>query len=143
MATDEHFLNDFVKQHGGSPQEGLHKGDHAPWYNQYGDCIEFQTVHHAIVADRIDEYLTIYKSAVDNEPIGFKIKDVQALIKKYGCSGMEIKATVSGHRLLSVTALLLNAFRDLPQTINRLEGYTKALSIQKPDEVDVSEGALV
>lgn len=63
----EHFLSQYV--------EGK-KGFMADlWYNALGDCIEYHTINEAVVADRIDEKLTILRSVATNKPIGFKLKN--------------------------------------------------------------------
>ncbi len=77
---EEHFLNKYVEGEKGFRAE--------PWYNATGDCIEYQTVNEAVVADRIDARLTIYRSAITNKPVGFKIKDVMAILSRYGCDGL-------------------------------------------------------
>ena len=53
-----------------------------PWYNPYGDCLVYKMANEAAIADRIDELLTVYRSAEDNRPIGFQIKGVLATIRK-------------------------------------------------------------
>ena len=79
---EEHFLNKYVEGEKGFKAE--------PWYNAIGDCIEYRTINEAVIADRIDEKLTIYRSAISDRPIGFKIKDVQAILSKYGCDGLAV-----------------------------------------------------
>jgi hypothetical protein len=74
---EKHFLADMME---GSPS---FKAE--PWYNPDGDCIVFKMVDEAVVADRIDEVLTVYNSAVDNRPIGFQIKGVIAVVRRYLC----------------------------------------------------------
>jgi len=87
---EKHFLDNFVRQMDKHARFGSHKGEIQPWYNREGDCIEFQTVHEGFMADRIDDYLTIYRSAKTNDPIGFQIKDVGALVDKYGYEGLAL-----------------------------------------------------
>ena len=53
-----------------------------PWYNPYGDCLVYKMANEAAIADRIDELLTVYRSAEDNRPIGFQIKGVLATTRK-------------------------------------------------------------
>jgi hypothetical protein len=125
----KHFLEDFIKKLDPNAQKGSHKDVMEIWYNRYGDCIEFQATQEAVVTDRIDDYLTIYKSAESDEPVGFKMKDVNALIKKYGYDTIAVQAAVAGKKLVSVTALLLSAFGDLTPSINRRQGYTAALNV--------------
>lgn len=138
---EKHFLDDFIRQIDRSAKLGSHRDRLEPWYNQYGDCIEFQTIDKAFVADRIDEYLTIYRAADNNEPIGFQIKDVRALVDKYGYDGLALKAEVKEDKLVSVTALLFAAYESLPASIGRRAGYISAMTaIQKapPEHIEVA-----
>ena len=117
---------------------GSHKDKNQIWYNASGDCIQFQTVHDAIVAERIDEYLTIYRSAVNNQPIGFQLKDVKALINKYRFEGIVVKASVSEDALVSATSLLVRILTDSVPSIGRRDGYTEAIETirDSPKEED-------
>ena len=63
---EKHFLSEFVK--------GEERLSPEPWYNPDGDCVVYQMVNEAIVADRIDEILTIYRSAITERPIGYQIR---------------------------------------------------------------------
>ena len=124
---EKHFLDDFMKSELGKDAKlGSQKDDIRPWYNSHGDCIEFQTRQEAFVADRIDEYLTIYRSIESKEPIGFQIKDVKALVSMYGADSLSVKAEVKGTRLISVRTLLFAAYESSPGTIARRQGYASA-----------------
>lgn len=57
------------------------------------------------------------------------MKDVHALIEKYGYDTIAVQAAVTGKKLVFVVALLLSAFRDLTPFINRTQGYTTALNV--------------
>lgn len=118
-----------------SAERGSHVQQREPWYNPHGDCIQFQTVNEAAVAERIDNYLTIYRSVLTDLPIGFKIKDVRELIKKYGCDGIAVEAEVEIQRqiLVRVTGLLLRAYESEPGTINRVSGYASAFGTLTPN----------
>lgn len=98
-----------------------------PWYNQYGDCIEYQAESVAVVADRIDGYLTIYRAADTNNAIGFQLKDVKKLMDKYqAIFGVVFRTQDS--KLISVTSLLLTALQIEPvQNMKKLSGYEQAL----------------
>lgn len=100
-----------------------------PWYNPYGDCLTFATVDEARVAERIDHILTIYRSAIDDRPIGFQIKGARAIVKRFGLSGLAVVGAHDGDELLSVSiaGLLLAAYEEGPQTTLRREGYRIAL----------------
>jgi len=121
---EEHFLKDFVS--GTSGQSGQQE----PWYNPDGDCIIYQTTDEAIVADRIDESLTIYRSFESGKAIGYQIKGVAAIVKRFGLDGIQIEwSEDSQHELkrVSTHALLLAAYDFGPKTIGRRRGYANAL----------------
>jgi hypothetical protein len=121
---ESHFLKDFVS---GPPGQGRIQ---EPWYNPDGDCIIYQTSDEAIVADRIDESLTIYRSVEAGKAIGFQIKGVLAIIKRFGLDGMQVEWSEDlEHELQSVStyALLLAAYDVGPRTIGRRRGYADAL----------------
>lgn len=121
---EDHFLKDFVS--GLSGQGGPPK----PWYNPDGDCIIYQTTDEAIVADRIDESLTIYRSAESEKAIGFQIKGVAAIVKRFGWEGIRVEwCEDDDHEVTSVStyALLLAAYDGGPRTIGRRRGYADAL----------------
>ncbi len=117
---------------------GSRKDNIQMWYNKDGDCVHFQKVHVAIVRDRVDEYLTVYRSAENDEPIGFQLKDVNALIDRYELDGMVIEATFKGDKLISVTRLILKAFSKSNSTINRLSGYGDALKVLTKERDNVA-----
>jgi hypothetical protein len=118
------FLGDYIKKMEKiGIKLGAKKDDIRPWYNEEGDCIEFQTRHESVVADRIDNYLTIYRSAIDNKPIGYKIKDVRALTKKLGVDGLTCIAKLNNSIVLSIQILLMIAFKNTPATTASVEGY--------------------
>jgi hypothetical protein len=124
-------LNDYIDGFKKNPQFGALKDRVSPWYNSVGDCIEFQITQEAYVADRIDNFLTIYRSIDKNEPIGFQIKDVKALVEKCGAAGLEIECGTDGDELISVSAVLFAAYERNNPTIARRQGYamaTQALS---------------
>lgn len=115
---EKHFLSDYVDGEPGFRPE--------PWYNPYGDCIIYRTANEAIVADRIDELLTIYRSALDDRPIGFQIKGMRAIIHKFKLAGLAtiVSETANGQILaISVSALLFAAYLEKPETPERREAY--------------------
>jgi hypothetical protein len=52
---EKHFLAHLV--------QGVEREAPRPWYNPHGDCIIYQMVDEAVVGDRVDVTLTIYRSA--------------------------------------------------------------------------------
>jgi len=109
------------------------------WYNQEGDCIQFITMHVATIRKRIDEHLTLYVSIEDDKPIGFQLKDIHALINKYNVDLMAVHAdyTSSDKRLVSIAALMFKAFAKMPETINRISGYSEAFRTIARDAYNV------
>lgn len=118
---EKHFLKSAVN---GTP---AFKAE--PWYNPFGDCIVYHMANEAIVADRIDEILTIYRSAIDNCSIGYQIKGVYALIRKFGWDGLACRHETSDGEVTSVSiaALLLAAYEDGPKTPNRRRAYASVM----------------
>jgi hypothetical protein len=100
---EKHFLADMMEG------EGKPEFRAEPWYNPYGDCIVYKRVDEAVVAERIDELLTVYNSAVDNRPIGFQIKGVQAIIQKLGLDGLAVasESDAGAVKSIFIAALLL------------------------------------
>jgi hypothetical protein len=119
---EKHFLNDFVS--------GSSEFRSEPWYNSEGDCIIYQTANEAIVRDRIDGFLTIYRSAIDNRPIGFQLKSLRAIIRKYGFEGLAVMVKETGDQItsISVVALLLAAYEQGPLTLKRRRAYATVMS---------------
>jgi len=118
---EKHFLSDIV--------EGEPSFRAEPWYNPHGDCLVFQLADQAVVAERIDEVLTIYRSAIDNRPIGFQIKGVHAIIRTYGWEGLAVEHETDANSVksVSITALLLAAYEKGPKTVGRRRAYASVL----------------
>jgi hypothetical protein len=118
---EKHFLADMMN---GTPEFRPE-----PWYNRHGDCIVYQMADEAVVADRVDKLLTVYNSALDNRPIGFQIKGVVAIIRKFGLDGLVVKseADAQGVKSISIMALLLAAYEEGPQTLSRRRAYVTAM----------------
>ena len=118
---EKHFLNEFVK--------GEERLSPEPWYNPDGDCVVYQMVNEAIVADRIDEILTIYRSAITERPIGYEIKGVGALMNIFGWDAIKVLHTEDGKELseVSVSILLLVAYERGAKTIGRRKAYADAM----------------
>jgi len=133
---EEHFLAHLV--------DGKPEFTPEPWYNPYGDCIVCQLADEAIVADRIDEILTLYRSAIDDRPIGFQIKGVTALIRKFGLHGLSISSISQKDEVnsVSIAALLLAAYEEGPRTLNRRRGYAEAVQ-SKPTNDTIAKELLV
>ncbi|MBN2271676.1 MAG: hypothetical protein JXN61_13740 [Sedimentisphaerales bacterium] len=118
---EKHFLSEFV--------QGEQEFTARPWYNPDGDCIIYQTADEAVVRDRVDAILTMYRSAIDNRPIGFQIKDVRAIIEKFGLDALIVESESKGDSIRSVclTALLLAAYDEGPKSLERRQAYASAI----------------
>ena len=117
---EEHFLKEFVV--------GQTREKPRPWYNPEGDCIIYQMADEAIVADRIDEILTIYRSQITDKPIGYQIKGIAALAKLFQWDALLVQCKGDEGELkeISVSALLLVAYEQGPTTIGRRKAYADA-----------------
>jgi|ERR1035438_3157697 hypothetical protein len=117
---EEHFLKEHV--------DGMVRQPPEPWYNADGDCIVYQMIDEAVVAERVDEVLTIYRSAISGKSIGYQIKGVGALATKFGWEGIIVASKQEGEELkqVSLTALLMMAYGDGPKTIRRRKAYAEA-----------------
>lgn len=120
---EEHFLKSMMEG------EGRPEFRAEPWYNPHGDCIVYQVADEAVVAARVDDVLTIYHSAIDGRPIGFQIKGVLALIRKFGLEGLAVQAQsgADGVQSVSVAAILLAAYEEGPHTLGRRRAYAAAM----------------
>jgi hypothetical protein len=122
--AERHFLADTI---GSEPTFSAE-----PWYNQDGNCLVYKMANEASVADRIDDLLTIYRSAEDNRPIGFQIKGIGAIIGKFGLAGLAISSESDAEavRSVSIAALLLAAYEGRPFTLSRRIGYAEAMECE-------------
>ena len=122
-----HFLEGLVEgEPGFSPK---------PWYNRHGDCIVFKAQDVGVVAERIDDILTLYFSAEDNRPVGFQIKGVKYLLDRFRCNAVQISGELQKGRLtVSLAFILLAAYDSGPRTISRRVGYAQAQAVTSPPE---------
>jgi hypothetical protein len=118
----------------GSKQDDVHL-----WYNEEGDCIQFKTTHVATIGKRVDEYLTLYISVENQKPIGFQLKDVQALLNAQNLDLMAVQVDYASldKSLVSVSMLIFEAYSKMPTTINRKFGYSEAIRTMVKDKVEI------
>jgi len=117
---EDHFLKAFVS--------GESRFSPEPWYNPHGDCITYTTVDEEVIAQRVDELLTIYISADSGKPIGFQIKGVWAIMNKFGLGAVQVECEESNKEIVrvSLSTVLLAAYESGPQTIGRRQAYSHA-----------------
>lgn len=135
---EKHFLEGVVE----GPQEFRAE----PWYNADGDCVIYQTANEAVVAERIDEVLTVYRSAQDDRPIGFQIKGIKAIIEQFGLEGLGFHSETEGDKVTSVSvfALLLAAYESGPRTLGRRRAYAGVMEASpQPPPVRISQDELI
>lgn len=107
---DPHFLADHVDGEPGF-EAGLR-------YNPYGDCLECTTKNEGVAADRIDEVFTLYRSAVDEQVIGFQIKGVGAICEMLDADAIRVEVRAQNQVVRHVrvelvgTAAMRKAFQD-------------------------------
>ncbi len=135
---EEHFLKDFVSGPRGVEPE--------PWYNSAGDCVIYQTSDEPMVAKRVDPVLTIYHSLNTGKAIGYEIKGVKAIINKFGLDGITVECKQREREVvgISLTALLLAAYEQGPQTIGRRKAYADAFSsfTRQTADIEISDSDL-
>jgi hypothetical protein len=116
-----------------------------PLYNEWGDCLQILLCPDPIRRERIDGLLTIYLSRLTSEIVGFQIKGIKNLVKKYDALRMSIK---EGHTWFGFILLALQreACREWPEDkINVLEATYEHLleevggrRLEFPEDVIVS-----
>ena len=127
MSEAKKFFNEITKHFGVKDPIGLKREEKVFWYNDEGDCVEFQTENEAIIAERIDDYLTLFRSLNHREEVlGFKIKGVKSLTNMLA-GDIGVSASGAGKRVLSVTILLMKAMGEEKGTIKRITGYAEAI----------------
>ena len=128
---EKHFLSQYVA----GEQSFLSQ----PWYNSHGDCIMYKTSDEAVIGDRIDEILTIYRSIQARAPIGFKIKGVRAILNKFGYDGLAVNTSQEGQKVksISIVALLLAAYEEGPLNIKRRQAYAGVLGSPQRESLDI------
>ncbi len=119
-AMGKHFLSDLVA----GEAEGFAA---EPWYNRHGDSIVFKAENVAVVADRIDDILTLYRSAEDDQIVGFKLKGIAHLAHKARCNAVAVTGKSDGTDFtVSLAFLLLTAYDEGARTVNRRWAYAEA-----------------
>lgn len=141
-----HFLDEFVREL--ELDGGVDGGVcvlNQPWYNKHGDCVQFKLSGDAYYAERVDEFLTIFRHHEDDRPIGFQIKSVATLLETLPIDGLRIEAEVTEKvpTKVSLNSLLLLAFRrDADDSPERLDRYSEVLrSRPASDEVEIMVAA--
>lgn len=87
-----------------------------PFYNPSGDCIHFQTTDESVYGDRMDSYLTLYRSMENDSVVGFQVKGITAILKKFGANQMTVQAGAEG-QTISVITIVVGALKSVPEEI--------------------------
>lgn len=139
-------LTDFLAANPTPTKEEAEEVGLRPWYNTTGDCIEYQTQQVAIIGDRIDNYLTIYRSAEDRSAVGFQLKDVSELMKRHHSNVFGVAWEAKDKKIISVSSLLITALETdgHPWTIKKRSGYEEAMRnlADVKDNVSLEDGIM-
>jgi len=127
-----HFLDDGVEGEPGFRPK--------PWYNRHGDCIVFKAENVGVIAERVDDILTLYLSAEDNRPVGFQIKGIKHLMARLRCNAVHVTGqSRDGDVRVSLAFALMEAYDAGAPTISRRAGYAEAQTLTPPrDEAYIS-----
>jgi hypothetical protein len=80
----------------------------SPTYTEVGDCIELFFSDEDFHADRVDCWLTVYRSFGDGRVIGFLLKNVKTLLSAFASLGLDCRVLRQGSKvqLLSLIAFV-------------------------------------
>ncbi len=80
-----------------------------PTYCATGDCIELFFEDTDSYSDRVDCWLTVYKSFDDDKVVGLMVKNVKSLLSKFDALGLECRVDRDkGNCLIRLQALVAN-----------------------------------
>ena len=82
-----------------------------PFYNPYGDCIDYQTVDDDFYGDRLNSLITVYRSFADRRVIGFLIKGVRRILHSIDCNIMAITTTEEANGSISLIEIVTAAMQ--------------------------------
>jgi hypothetical protein len=130
MDREPHFLDDYVEELKASGKIPSEEKAGTVWYNPYGDCFMFLSVNEGVISDRIDEYLTIYRSAIDSRAIGFQLKGINALLEEFDIDIARVRAEIERDEVKTVTLslILLKSYGRFAPTQRRVMGYAEAVT---------------
>lgn len=131
MERKPHFLDEHVEKLRAAGELFPERKAGTLWYNRDGDCVVYLSVNEGVVADRIDEYLTLYHSAVDERVIGFQLKGIRAMMDEFDFELASVRAEIERDEVRRVTMnmMLLRSLMTGPDTRQRLEGYAEAATV--------------
>jgi hypothetical protein len=103
-----------------------HRFESKPFYSSDGDCIQWYFEDVDSYAERIDCWLTVRKAFDDERLVGFKLKNVRALMQAFEALGLHV--VTSGKRWIirlrtfvacspTVAGVRPNAYRDVVRRI--------------------------
>ncbi len=103
-----------------------------PFYSPEGDSIHFYFENVDHYAERVDCWLTIYRSFEDQHLVGFKLKNIKSLVSAFDKLGLDIRVS---HKQWSIKLLAAIAFCPWiePESATR-QPYRDLLSRIKSDE---------
>ncbi len=133
------MVDHFLKEH----MDGSPEFTPEPIYNRYGDSIEYLSANEATYAERVDSVLTLYRAIDDDRVVGFKIKDVAALMRELGHDGILLGQETRKNEIVSVAVILFTAFNAAQEPEGekdkRIRGYLSALQNIKSPKVELDD----
>jgi len=105
-----------------------------PFYNPYGDCIDYQTVDEAYFGDRVNSFITLYRSMKDRRAIGFLIKGVEHVLRNLGCQIVTIGTDQQPDGTISLVTIVFAAIQEAEEKASREQ--LDALGTLVPSMVD-------
>ena len=113
--TKDDFMNNLLKIADKEPEEFKPFAYH----NQDGDCVEFFVKPDSYYAERVDGFLTVYRSRKNKEVIGSLLKNIKHIIGKYPGFSIEIHDGKVHLAALFLAGLWSQAHKDKNCTVVR------------------------
>ena len=79
------------------------------FYNEHGDCIDYQTVDEPFYGDRLNSLVTVYRSMRDRRVIGFLVKGVRRILQTIDCNIMAIGTAEDANGSIAIIRIVMAA----------------------------------
>lgn len=108
-----------------------------PFYSSEGDCVFFHFEDADHFAERIDCWLTVYRSFDDRRLVGFKLKNVRTLLSAFDTLNLDITRVASDQWVISLKAFLAALPWVQPETASREPYRSLFAQIKSTDTVEL------
>jgi hypothetical protein len=68
---------------------GEHRFESKPFYSPEGDCVYYYFENQRTYNDRVDCWLTAFRSSADDRIVGIKIKNIKTLLSRFQALGFD------------------------------------------------------